>query len=200
MSTSKPRSRAKAPTLSKSQTVTVRLDPRLRHSLELASRKHRRTLSSYIEWAIERSFSDVYLSEPGETIADEERNLWSVDEAERFLKLATKYPDLLDFDEQEIWKMLLDSSILEPAINYWNNSGEPQWDRAALLRDIAPLLRDLWEDLLEAHAAGWNAQREWVAKTKEELQKKAASGNEAPQQEEDAPWDPNDPSLEDIPF
>lgn len=195
MSTSKPPSRTKAPTLSKSQTVTVRLDPRLRHSLELASRKHRRTLSSYIEWAIVKSFSDVLLrdplnhNDPGETIADEENSLWSVDEAERFLRLATKYPDLLDFDEQEIWKMLLDSSLLEPAINYWNDSGEPQWDFAILLRDIAPQLRDLWEGLLEAHAEGWNAQREWVAQTKKDI----ASGKiKLPKHPRDMP--------DDIPF
>lgn len=138
--------------------------------------------------------------DPGDSMADEESSLWSVDEAERFLRLAAKYPDLLEFNEQEIWKMLFDSSLLDPAINHWKHSGEPAWDLAILIKDIAPKLRDLWEGLLEAHAAGWNAQREWVAKTKEELQKKAASGNEAPQQEEDVPWDPNDPDLEDIPF
>jgi hypothetical protein len=40
--------------LSRSETVTVRLDPKLRYLAELAARLHRRTLSSYIEWAIKR--------------------------------------------------------------------------------------------------------------------------------------------------
>ena len=38
--------------LSRSETVTVRLDPKLRYLAELAARLHRRTLSSYVEWAI----------------------------------------------------------------------------------------------------------------------------------------------------
>ena len=41
--------------LSRSETVTVRLDPRLRYLAELAARLHRRTLSSYVEWEIGRA-------------------------------------------------------------------------------------------------------------------------------------------------
>ena len=39
----------------KSEVVTVRLDPKLKYVAELAARRQRRTLSSYIEWAIEDS-------------------------------------------------------------------------------------------------------------------------------------------------
>jgi hypothetical protein len=38
--------------LSRSEIVTVRLDPKLRFAVELAARKQRRTASSFIEWAI----------------------------------------------------------------------------------------------------------------------------------------------------
>ena len=41
--------------LARTETVTVRLDPKLRYLAELAARVHRRTLSSYIEWAIKES-------------------------------------------------------------------------------------------------------------------------------------------------
>ena len=48
----------------KSEVVTVRLDPKLKYLAELAARKHRRPLSSYIEWAVEQSLSRVWLDEP----------------------------------------------------------------------------------------------------------------------------------------
>ena len=49
--------------LARSETVTVRLDPKLRYLAELAARKQRRSLSSYIEWAVEDSLSRVPLRE-----------------------------------------------------------------------------------------------------------------------------------------
>ena len=49
--------------LSRSEAVTVRFDAELRYMLELAARKHRRTLSSYIEWAVEESLSETQMTE-----------------------------------------------------------------------------------------------------------------------------------------
>src|SRR4051812_37525690 len=73
--------------LSRSETVTVRLDPKLRYLAELAARRHRRTLSSYIEWAIEDSLTRVVLQEGtgfngdhNTTIQEESSLLWDVDE------------------------------------------------------------------------------------------------------------------------
>lgn len=95
----------------RSETVTVRLDPKLRYLAELGARKQRRTLSSYIEWAIEASLERVNLSESGwgdgaTTISDMSASLWDVEEADRFAKLALRYPDLLTHHEQVIWKLL----------------------------------------------------------------------------------------------
>jgi len=98
--------------LSRSETVTVRLDPKLRYLAELAARKHRRTLSSYIEWAIEESLGKVVLADEGEqckqTVLKESSTLWDVDEADRFAKLALNYPDLLTHEEQVLWKIILE--------------------------------------------------------------------------------------------
>ena len=45
--------------LSRSEIIQVRLDPKLRFTAELAARKHRRTLSSFVEWAVsERGQAD----------------------------------------------------------------------------------------------------------------------------------------------
>jgi len=95
--------------LARSEVVTVRLDPRLRYLADLAARKQRRTLSSYIEWSIEQSLAQIRISQSQESfrsIADEGGELWDVDEPERFVKLASLHPDLLAHSEQVLWKLI----------------------------------------------------------------------------------------------
>ena len=99
--------------LSRSETVTVRLDPRLLYLAELAARSHRRTLSSYIEWVIAGSLDCQMVrptgaapSIPEQSIANEAEYLWDVDEADRFAKLARRYPHLMSHDEQVRWKLI----------------------------------------------------------------------------------------------
>lgn len=48
--------------LSRSEILTVRLDPKLRFAAELAARKHRRTLSSFTEWAVEQAVKRLPLN------------------------------------------------------------------------------------------------------------------------------------------
>ena len=102
--------------LTRSETVTVRLDPRLRYLAELGALKQRRTLSSFIEWAIENGLSQVSLSAPGPneaiTVADEAVRLWDVDAPDRFVKLALHYPDLLTHEEQKRWKLVRETGSL----------------------------------------------------------------------------------------
>jgi len=87
--------------------MTVRLDPRLRYLAEIAARQQRRTLSSYVEWAIEKSLDDVQLGDlPDSTVAAEGPKLWGVSKAERFARLASHYPNLLDHDEQVLWTLI----------------------------------------------------------------------------------------------
>ena len=136
--------------LSRSQTVTVRLDPKLRYLAELAARKQRRTLSSFIEWAIEESLNRVVLYEGGEysgddsiSVAEDTSRLWDVDEAERFARLAICYDDLLTHEEQVLWKVIKDSGLMWEG-GYNNGSAwEWHWDR--LEREVFPILREHWE-------------------------------------------------------
>ena len=97
----------------KSEVVTVRLDPRLKYLAEISARKQRRTLSGYIEWAVEQSLEQVMLRDSGRgleplTVSDAEKtySLWDVDEAERLVRLSLAFPELLTFEEQLIWKLL----------------------------------------------------------------------------------------------
>ena len=103
--------------LSRSETVTVRLDPHLRYLAELAARKQRRTLSSYIEWVVEESLSKICLREgtnynENTSLADEKVNLWDVDEADRFVILALTYPEMLNHHEQILWKLIRENEFL----------------------------------------------------------------------------------------
>lgn len=163
--------------LSRSETVTVRLDPKLRYLAELAARKQRRTLSSYIEWAVEKSLEEVklyegsgYNGDESITVAEATVLLWDVDECERFVKLAIRYPELLTHEEQERWKMLHDSTILSPARGRDARSGEVVWNWAKLEDRVLPDLRRFWSDLLEAQIAGPLGREAWVRKIHEELE------------------------------
>lgn len=99
--------------LSRSETVSVRLNPKLRYATELAANKQLRTLSSFIEWAVSEAVQKVILKESDEG----EEFVWSaynaanlivdVDEADQFCKLALNLPEhLQSFEEQTRWKII----------------------------------------------------------------------------------------------
>jgi hypothetical protein len=93
--------------LSRSEVVQVRLDPRLRFSAELAAKKHRRTLSSFAEWAIEEAISKVMVGlSQNETAKFVMNEVWDVSEPKRFLNLAHEYPFLLTHDEEVLFSRL----------------------------------------------------------------------------------------------
>ncbi len=97
--------------LSRSEVVTVRLDPKLRFAAELAARKQRRTLSSFVEWAIEKAVSEevvrvVGMNGEGYSALEAMTNVWDVEESDRFIKFAEGFPELLNFDEERLWKLI----------------------------------------------------------------------------------------------
>jgi hypothetical protein len=110
------RSRGGGGKLARSETVTVRLDPKLRYLAELAARRQRRTLSSFIEWAIEESLGHVNLGDGDDpyavSVAVAASSLWDVDEPDRFARLALRYPDLLTHEEQILWKLIRENGFL----------------------------------------------------------------------------------------
>ena len=131
--------------LARSETVTVRLDPKLRYLAELAARKQRRTLSSYVEWVIEDSLSRTNLYPSGDTsLGDEASSLWDVDEADRFAKLALRHPELLTHEEQVRWKLVRENGFVWKGIHS-RNGGKWAWtvDEDSL---IFERLRDHWSD------------------------------------------------------
>ncbi|MEA3275955.1 MAG: hypothetical protein U9Q81_11815 [Pseudomonadota bacterium] len=128
----------------------MRLDPKLRYLAELAARKQRRSLSSFIEWAVEESLSRVLLHEgssyqgdPQISIADQAAVLWDVDDAERFVRLAMLYEDLLTHKEQVLWKLVKDSGLVWLGGYSRYGSSDPDWDK--LDREVFPQLRKHWD-------------------------------------------------------
>lgn len=99
--------------LSRSETVTVRLDPKLNYLCELAARAQRRTKSSFIEWAIDHALKsvDVPGSDAGETIDQVSGRLWDVDETDRVIALAEAAPFLMTHEEQVLWKVVKQTGI-----------------------------------------------------------------------------------------
>ncbi len=137
--------------LNRNQTVTVRLDERLRYLAELAARHQRRTLSSFIEWAIEEALDKVDLGiDPSDesrvTLATAGWALWDVDEADRMVKLATQEPTLLNYEEQILWKLIKETPGLW--IKERTNS---LGNRVYLFNDLdKDKLREHWADLQKA--------------------------------------------------
>jgi|SRR5437016_3527675 len=132
--------------LARSETVTVRLDPQLRYLAELGARKQRRSVSSFVEWAIQDALERIRLS--GDTsIAQAARSLWDVDDADRFVKLAFRYPDLLTHTEQMLWKAIREYGFLWRG--NWETDGEEQrWVWQVNERSlVSDRLRNLWQVL-----------------------------------------------------
>jgi len=120
--------------------TTIRFTPKIRYLADLAARIQRRNMTDFIEWSIEEALKTIqikagsnpygdndemsYGDGPGEwtanpkvasvldySIAARSDELWDVDEADRFIKLATKFPHLLDYDEQQLWKRITESPL-----------------------------------------------------------------------------------------
>ncbi len=156
--------------LSRSETVTVRLDPRLRYMAELAARKHRRTLSSFIEWAVEESINRTIIYEgsgqkgdESRTFAEEADRLWDVDEVERLARLAILRPELLTYDEQKVWKIIKDCFILTPA---QKNAREYDWD--VLVIQVFPRIRELWPHLMMVWDEPPSVLAPWIEREQQE--------------------------------
>lgn len=135
----------------KSEIVTIRLEPKLRYLAEIAARKHRRSLSSYVEWAIDQSLQSIVLedSDPDDSssrpvsIADVAARLWDVDEPDRFVRLALRYPDLLTHEEQIIWKLVREHGTLWKGY-YETKSGEWTWE-VSEKSIVSERLREYWD-------------------------------------------------------
>lgn len=89
----------------KTGLFAMRFDPRVKYLAELAARRERRSLTNFVEWAIDQELSRVVLrqaigKDPEVVAADSSDLLWDLDEVERLRKLQANCPDLLNYEEQ----------------------------------------------------------------------------------------------------
>src|SRR5262249_43228067 len=138
--------------LNRTETVTIRLDPKLRYLTELAARRQRRTVSSFIEWAIEKALSLVILDEGTQRAIDLDLAsaiLWDPHEVDRLAKLALYYPDLLTYDEEVLWTLLEECEALG-RVGFNHRRELPPEEKGAML--LYPLFRTHWEALKKVAA------------------------------------------------
>lgn len=179
--------------LNRSETVTIRLDPKLRYLTELAARQQRRTASSFIEWAIERALNSVILREEYDrhegtittSLAQEAEALWDTDEPDRIAKLGLHYPALLTHDEQVIWKLVRECGYLWRGQH--DQQGHWQWE---LTPDsfIFERLREHW-DTFQQVASG-EADKSSLPKWTERkpIPPKLKDGDFPPLEDDDIPF------------
>jgi hypothetical protein len=94
--------------LGRSETVSIRLDPRLNYLCELAARSQRRTKSSFIEATIDEKIHSMPITNWRDhpapmTIGERADFLWHVRESQRVASLGLAAPHLMTFEEQQIW-------------------------------------------------------------------------------------------------
>jgi hypothetical protein len=143
--------------LSRTEVVTVRLDPKLRYLADLAARKQRRTVSSFIEWAVEHGLDDVRLADDDHSVWSNSNSLWDVEEADRFIKLATRYPDLLTHEEQLLWKLLKENGYCWRGA--YDRHGDWTWN--TLEKDVViERVREHWETFRAAASGDSAAKKE----------------------------------------
>lgn len=96
----------------KTETLTLRLDPKIKYTIELMSRVRRQSITSVIEAAVEAVAFDldtpVVIGGKRETwpLANAVSEFWSTDEVARFLGLCAFMPELLTYEEQRIWETI----------------------------------------------------------------------------------------------
>lgn len=87
--------------LARTEQVAIRFDPRTRYLLDLCARVQRRTVTNFVEWAVEEAFKQVELEE-GHSVEAQASLLWDIRPGDRLAKLSQTYPSLLTYDEQRL--------------------------------------------------------------------------------------------------
>ena len=138
--------RGRSGTNLRTETISVRLEPRVRYMADLAARAQRRTLSSFIEFAIDNALSEIGLTSVDgdyQNLRHAAPQLWDPFEPDRFVKLALRFPDLLNHHEQILWKLIKENGLLWKG-GHSKLNGEWTW-RVEEASVGWPRLRDNWE-------------------------------------------------------
>lgn len=181
--------------MQRTETVSIRLDPRLNYLCELAARSQRRTKSSFIEAAIAEKIDHMQINawrddDRSLSLGDRADYLWHVRDSERLVSLGFAAPHLMTFEEQEIWAAICERG------HFWRGDWVPdgnyeEWrwtcDERSIVRER---VAENWEALI-AFAEGDESALNSIPVVDERPLR-----NSAPPQERAASIDPDD----EIPF
>lgn len=90
-------------------SVGIRIDPKIKFSLDIMGRLQKRSLTAVIEWAISSAIAnqkvdiDPVVELPLDFVIDK---IWSTDESTRFVKLCFEMPQALTYDELRKWETI----------------------------------------------------------------------------------------------
>jgi uncharacterized protein (DUF1778 family) len=123
---------AKTKKLTRSETITIRVDPKTRFAAELAATRRNESLSSFFEAALKEAIRKTQMrpreryrelagedfSEKLEKVfggyevtADELADItWDLDEVDRFINLALYFRLALTADQQLMWRLIVERS------------------------------------------------------------------------------------------
>jgi hypothetical protein len=134
--------------ITKADTITVRLSPRIKYGLELLSRMQHRTLSDVVNWAIESIMRDrqrgLFDKETGVNMLEQ---AWEPHLADRIIKLAVLYPNLLNYEEELLWKLIQEHEVFWKK-HFQASLSTPEQSKAEVWDVVHSSLRF---DLLRAH-------------------------------------------------
>lgn len=137
--------------LGRTETVSIRLDPRLNYLCELAARSQRRTKSSFIEATLAEHIQTQVInkwrnweSDELNTFGERADVLWHVRESQRLVSLGIVAPELLTFEEQHIW------ALIEENGHFWRGRWRGNdWDfNISLDTIVRERVDEYWEDLV----------------------------------------------------
>lgn len=108
--------------LTKSESVQVRFDPLVKWAAEILAADQRRSLSSLVEWAVEKAVQqiDVYCGSQEKaplTAWDVAVKCWHINPVWRLYKLSENFPELLTFDDRNRWEIVRYLVYVEREIN-----------------------------------------------------------------------------------
>lgn len=136
----------------KTETLTLRLDPKVRLIIELISRVRRQSITGVVEAAIEDIAFDLDVPFVDEgavknaALGSVFSEIWSTDESELFINMCFRLPSLLTYEEQRLWETIKVSVAFREkptstVLTDWEVDGVGRLDKS--------MIRMFWGDLAE---------------------------------------------------
>jgi len=124
--------------VTKGEVITVRLSPKLKYALELLSRKQHRTQSAVVTWAIQEMMNNteyglikVNIRGTKFSVDNMLEVLWDVHPADRLVKLATHWSELMTYEEEKLIKAFKE-------VGSWPKKGD----------SATEAMQEMWPDMI----------------------------------------------------